>query len=103
MPSTDGHGHVHEHDVRLGGGDEGLRLGSIGGGADDLDVVGERDHLLEPGTDDGVVVDENDADHPVGTSSVTRVPWPGAESMSRRAPKSAAASASSVIPRCPPA
>ena len=43
----------------------------------------------EPGTDDGVVVDDENADHWIGTSAVSIVPAPSVDSIVRLPPRSA--------------
>ena len=76
-------------------------LAAVARAADELEVVRRPDELLEPVAHDGVVVGDEDADHRSGSLSVTRVPAPGVESMSRLPPRSAAWSTSSASPRCP--
>ena len=94
------HVEVHQHDVGL----ELLglldRLGAVGGGADELDVLEPADQAAEAVADDAVVVGEQDADHR-GTSSVTVVPCPGAESTVSVPPACATRSPSSERPTWP--
>ena len=78
MPRLPGHDHVHQDHV-------GLRLARLEDGvprvaglADDLDPVLGLEHLAQAGADDGVVVDDQDADrlarHRSGTSATIVVP-----------------------------
>ena len=60
-----GHRQIHQHDVRLQLGHEVERLQPVGGHADQLDVVGGGQQLLEAIAHDDVVVDHRKPDHSV--------------------------------------
>ena len=57
-----GHADVHEDDVRAQGSHLVERGAPVGGLADDLDRVVAREHRLEAGAHEVVVVHEEDAD-----------------------------------------
>src|SRR5699024_10021731 len=57
-----GHPDVHQHDVDVAGVDGGERVLSVAGLDDDRDVLGAAEDHGEPGTHEGVVIDDRDAD-----------------------------------------
>ena len=61
MPSSVGHADVHDDDVRLQLTSEPDGVGSVGGFADDLDVVLELEDEAEALADERLVVGEQDA------------------------------------------
>ena len=104
-----GHDDVHQDHVRLGRArlEDGV-LG-VAGLADDLDVGLGLEHLAQAGADDGVVVDDQDADplvlaHRSGTSATIVAPAPGLDSIFSLPPSSASRSPmpSSPSPSPPP-
>src|SRR5512143_2494979 len=90
--------------MRLGDG-----LGAIGGLADDLEATLLLEQTGERAPEQGVIVDDQDADLPVrhherprGSSTPSRVPWPGTLRTLRRPPTASARSRMLFSPKCSP-
>ena len=86
------HQQVHQDDVRLEPAGHRDALAAVGGLADDVDVVEQVEERAKPRPDDGMVVDEQDADRLLrahGLTSPDRVGTavgePGPESTARPA------------------
>ena len=62
MPSSARHADVHQHDVRAMAVDRGQHLVAVGRLGHDLDPLLRGEHQLQPGAQQRVVVDEQDAD-----------------------------------------
>src|SRR5436190_3149040 len=93
------HRQVHEYDIGRELGDRGNGFVSVARGSDDVDLILVRKESGESFSDNDVVVDDQQSDHPSGTSSRTNVPRSLADSTSRQAPLSTASSASRRRPR----
>src|SRR5215211_4593484 len=95
------HDDVHEDHVGLLRAHLEHRRPGVARFADDLEVLLAVQEQLEPGADDGVVVDDHDANQRSGTSTATVVPRCGADSTDRRPPTSAIRSRIPSSPRPP--
>src|SRR5437588_1650613 len=97
------HREVHEHDVGLVLGRQGDRLLPIRRGRNHFEVARGPQQLRQPGAHDRVIFGDDDADHRSGTSTRTRVPRPGAESIVSSPLASRARSRRMRSPKCRPA
>ncbi len=104
----DGHADVHQHDVRPCAQAEVDRPVAVPGLADHLEVVLGLEEHPEAGADEGLVVDDGDADErghgisegmgPVGRTARTRKPPPGRGPATRDPPQVAARSRMPTMP-----
>src|SRR6185503_9086440 len=95
------HLQVHQHDVRAQRARGLDRLLAARDGADDVEVLDAAQQLDEPLAHDGVVVDDEDPGHAIGTSAAIVVPAPGWDCMVTEPPASSARSLSMRRPKWP--
>src|SRR5690348_10023595 len=100
-PVEHGHLEIHQDDVGLLASARLDGPGAVLDGGHHLEVRLCGDHTGEAVAHDAVVVGDQNADHPSGTSSPTRVPAPSCESMVRVPPACSASSSTSERPRWP--
>ena len=101
MSTTSGCSQLHRCD----------RFLAVGGGADEIDVVGGREQLFEPAANDGVIVGDHHpdchgrmvmvGDGHRGISTCSVVPAPGLERTSSRPPASVTSPRRAMSPKCP--
>src|SRR5262249_20252235 len=96
------HAQIEEHHVRAQLAGEAHGLEPVGRLAHHLDAVVGREHGAEPLAEEGLVIGEEDADHP-GTRTSSAKPWPRAVVMETWPPTSSARSRRPTRPNPPSA